>query len=375
MVHLACHGIHIEGDRFASGAVLTRDLRLTVDLVESMPTAIHELVFINSCYNGRIGVTPLAAGLARTLIDIGVRAVVAAGWPVGDAAAKAFAESFYASMTRGVTFRDAVAQARVKTAAAEIGATWAAYQCYGDPTFVLRGRATEVAPTGDPVGLADLKARLAALATQAADLSRPRPKALNDRRERLVQSYRTLEKWVQDKGKGVDDDPDVWRLLGLAARGLGEFGSAAEWYARFAGSDGRPARRVASPLDLQQAANCVARGAQADARHALHSPEEKGATATGDNASTPRPLTPAERLAEALRRFPRAVELAEGSIAMLPEDEGWAILASVHKKWATVDPDNRDQHLSDAVSAHTNLKAKQRGKYGVENRLQIHSRS
>ena len=125
-----------------------------------------ELVFINSCYNGRIGVTPLAAGLARTLIDIGVRAVVAAGWPVGDAAAKAFAESFYASMTRGVTFRDAVAQARVKTAAAEIGATWAAYQCYGDPTFVLRGRATEVAPTGDPVGLADLKARLAALATQ-----------------------------------------------------------------------------------------------------------------------------------------------------------------------------------------------------------------
>ena len=115
----------------------------------------------------------------------------------------------------------------------------------------------------------------------------------------------------------------------------------------------------------------MARGAQADARHALHSPEEKGATATGDNASTPRPLTPAERLAEALRRFPRAVELAEGSIAMLPEDEGWAILASVHKKWATVDPDNRDQHLSDAVSAHTNLKAKQRGKYGVENRLQI----
>ena len=370
IVHLACHGTHVEGDRYATGAVLTHDLRLTVDLVESMPT-VPELVFINSCYNGRIGVSPLAAGLARTLIDIGVRAVVAAGWPVGDAAAKAFAESFYASMTSGVTFGDAVAQARVKSAAAETGATWAAYQCYGDPTFVLRGRATEVAPTGDPVGLADLKARLAALATRAADLSRPRPKALNDRRERLVQTYRILETWVQDKGKGVDDDPEVWRLLGLAARELGEFGSAADWYARFAGSDGRPVRRVASPLDLQQAANCVARSAQADARHALHPPEEDEATATGDKASTPRPQTPAERLAEALERFPRAVELAEGSIAMLSEDEGWAILASVHKKWATVDPDHRGQHLSDAVGAYTKLKARQRGKYGVENRLQI----
>jgi len=370
IIHIACHGTHVEGDRYATGAVLTHDLRLTVDLVESMPT-VPELVFINSCYNGRIGVSPLAAGLARTLIDIGVRAVVAAGWPVGDAAAKAFAKSFYASMTGGVTFGDAVAQARVKSAAAEIGATWAAYQCYGDPTFVLRGRATEIAPTGDPVGLADLKARLAALATRATDLSRPRPKALNDRRERLVQTYRILEKWVQDKGNNVDDDPEVWRLLGLAARELGEFGSAADWYARLAGSDGRPVRRVASPSDLQQAANCLARGAQADARHALHRPEGDGATATGDKASTPWPQTPAELLAEALRRFPRAVELAEGSIAMLSEDEGWAILASVHTKWATVDPDHRDQHLSDAVRAHTKHKARQRGKYGVENRLQI----
>lgn len=370
IVHLACHGTHVEGDRYATGAVLTHDLRLTVDLVESMPI-VPELVFINSCYNGRIGVNPLAAGLARTLIDIGVRAVVAAGWPVGDAAAKAFAESFYASMTSGVTFGDAVAQARVKSAAAEIGATWAAYQCYGDPTFVLRGRATEVAPTGDPVGLADLKARLAALATRAADLSRPRPKALYDRRERLVQAYRILEKWVRDKGNGVDDDPEVWRLLGLAARELGEFGSAADWYVRFAGSDGRPVRRVASPLDLQQAANCVARSAQADARRALHPREEDGATAMGDKASMPRPQIPAERPAEALGRFPRAVELAKGSIAMLSEDEGWAILASVHKKWATVDPDHRGQHLSDAVGAYSKLKARQRGKYGVENRLQI----
>ena len=370
IVHVACHGTHVEGDRYATGAVLTHDLRLTVDLVESMPI-VPELVFINSCYNGRIGLSPLAAGLARTLIDIGVRAVVAAGWPVGDAAAKVFAESFYASMTSGVTFGDAVAQARVRSAAAETGATWAAYQCYGDPTFVLRGRATEVAPTGDPVGLADLKARLAALATRAADLSRPRPKALNDRRERLVQTFRILETWVQDKGKGVDDDPEVWRLLGLAARELGEFGAAADWYARFARSDGRPVRRVASPLDLQQAANCVARSAQTDARHALHLLDEDAATAMGDKASTPRPQTPAERLAEALERFPRAVQLAEGSIAMLSEDEGWAILASIHKKWATVDPDHRGQHLSDAVGAYTRLKARQRGEYGVENRLQI----
>jgi len=365
IVHLACHGVHVDGDRYATGAVLTRDLRFTADLVESMPI-VPELVFVNSCYNARIGLSPLAAGLARSLMGIGVRAVVAAGWPVSDEAAKAFATSFYDSMIRGVAFGDAVTQARAASAAAEKGTTWAAYQCYGDPTFVLRGRQTEVAPTGDPVGLADLKARLGALATQVADLSRPRPGMLQDRRGRLLATYQALEQWVDDRGKGFVDDPDVWRLLARAARELGEFASAAKWYGRFADPDGVPARRDASPFDLQQAANCVARGAQADARRALEL-----AAGKADAAPAAATSSPDEQLKKALGRFPRAVALAEGSIAMRKEDEGWAILASVYKKWATVDPDRRTEHLSQAVVTYGELTGTKRGGYGVENRLQV----
>lgn len=370
IVHLACHGIHVEGDRYATGAVLTRDLRLTVDLIESMPI-VPELVFVNSCYNARIGLSPLAAGLARSLMGIGVRAVVAAGWPVGDEAAKAFAISFYKWMIRGVAFGDAVSRARADSADTDHGTTWAAYQCYGDPTFVLRGRQTEVAPTGDPVGLADLKARLGALATQVADLSRPRPGALQVRRDRLVARYRALEQWVVEQGRGVDDDPDIWRLLALAARELCEFGAAATWYQRFADDDGAPARRFASPFDLQQAANCVARAAQADARAALAGPADGRPGADGEAATATVGVDPADQLTQALARFPSAVALARSSIAMRAENEGWAIVASVYKKWATVDPDHRAEHLGEAVKAYAKLTGTIRGEYGVENRLQV----
>lgn len=375
IVHIACHGIHVDGDRYATGALLARDLRLTVDLVESLPI-VPELVFVNSCDNARIGLSPLAAGLARSLMGIGVRAVVAAGWPVGDSAARAFASSFYTSMIRGVTFGDAVTSARAKSAGAGTGTTWAAYQCYGDPTFVLRGRQAEVAPSGAPVGLADLKARLGALTTQVTDFSRPRPGFLQDRRARLVSRYRSLERWVSQQGKPFDNDPEVWRLLALAARELGEFGAAAAWYQRFADDVGAPVGRHASPFDLQQAANCLARGAQADARRVLDALAAQRAAVKADAAAPAMPADagtpPAElQLKQVLDRFPRAVALAEGAIAMGSEDEGRAILASVHKKWATVDPDNGPDHLREAVKSYRKIKKSKRGAYGVENRLQV----
>ena len=53
-----------------------------------------------------------ASGVARTLIDLGVRCVVAAGWAVDDAAAGEFATTFYQSLLRGERFIDAVARAR-----------------------------------------------------------------------------------------------------------------------------------------------------------------------------------------------------------------------------------------------------------------------
>ena len=67
---------------------------------------VPELVFLNCCHLGQTGPdaaaprTPavefnrLAASVSRELIEMGVRAVVAAGWAVKDDDAKEFAEKF-----------------------------------------------------------------------------------------------------------------------------------------------------------------------------------------------------------------------------------------------------------------------------------------
>jgi len=114
--------------------------------------AVPQLVFLNCCYSGAIedaeserrrrgSVHLLAASVARELMAIGVRAVVAAGWTVDDQGALAFAETFYGRMVgEGASFGDAVSAARQAAHDRTLpGAmTWAAYQCYGDPEFRLR---------------------------------------------------------------------------------------------------------------------------------------------------------------------------------------------------------------------------------------------
>jgi tetratricopeptide (TPR) repeat protein len=78
-----------------------------------------------------------AAGVAEELIAMGVRCVVAAGWAVGDEAARVFALRFYERLLDGASFGLAVAEARRATKA-EGGNTWGAYQCYGDPGWRYR---------------------------------------------------------------------------------------------------------------------------------------------------------------------------------------------------------------------------------------------
>jgi hypothetical protein len=115
---------------------------------------VPELVFVNCCHLGAADAAQLlntrydraefASGVAGALIAIGVRCVVAAGWAVDDDAATVFAEEFYRSLLRGNRFIVAVGEARA--AARERSPhlnTWAAYQCYGDPDWVFRGRASD----------------------------------------------------------------------------------------------------------------------------------------------------------------------------------------------------------------------------------------
>jgi hypothetical protein len=132
ILHLAGHGEHEfetgEPDdagrmKTVSGMVIGKNTFLTPGDVEQMRW-VPELVFINCCHLGKTGgktdgktggktlgdtaaqgrLSLLAANLAIQFVEMGVRAVVAAGWAVDDGAAEAFAEAFYTHMLAGETF-------------------------------------------------------------------------------------------------------------------------------------------------------------------------------------------------------------------------------------------------------------------------------
>jgi len=138
VVHIAGHG-----REDGSGVVLSGNLVLGGDLVKSM-RRLPDLVFVNTCYSARQRVGQLpeqAASLARALIEAGVRCVVATGWAVDDAAAHQFAVEVYKQLLQQRKFVDAIASAREVTWRNHRGNnTWAAYQCYGDPDWVLKQR-------------------------------------------------------------------------------------------------------------------------------------------------------------------------------------------------------------------------------------------
>ena len=345
ILHIASHGIHVDGDR-RHGRGADEDLRLTVDLVGAMPT-VPELVFLNSCYNGRIGVNRLAAGLARALIAIGVRAVVAAAGRWGTRRPRR-SRSCSTTDDHGRTFGDAVTQAR--RVRGSRGAQLGCLPVLRRPHIRAarprrRGRAT-----GAPVSLADLKARLAALATQIADLSQPThgPEGPTRDGSSCIPNSRS-----GPTTRGCKHDGG-WRLL---ARRRGNSASSAPLRTGTAASPRlgpvtwRLVRYDSSALDLQQAANCLARAH----RRRASRPHSLGAT-TGDKAR------------EALAEFPQAVPPCRRVDRHAFGGRRAAILASVYKKWATVDA--REQHTSDAdVNAHTKLQSEDNaGEYGVENR-------
>lgn len=143
---IAAHGIYARrgaDGRYRSGVVLSDGLLLSAAEIGLMET-VPDLVFLSCCHLGRIGEGEsgqrLAASLARELIDMGVRCVVAAGWEVRDDAGLTFAETFFTHMAvRGARFADALFAARIAALDTYPDCnTWGAYQAYGDPAFQLR---------------------------------------------------------------------------------------------------------------------------------------------------------------------------------------------------------------------------------------------
>ncbi len=150
IVHVAAHGEFdigaADGTR-RSGVLLSDGLMLTAAEINQMEI-VPDLVFMNCCHLGQIDDRPvgrdvefnrLAASLARQLIDMGVRAVVVAGWAVDDRAGQSFAEAFYRYLVgEGRAFGMAVHQARLDTYRDHPASnTWGAFQAYGDPGFLI----------------------------------------------------------------------------------------------------------------------------------------------------------------------------------------------------------------------------------------------
>ncbi len=169
VMHLAGHGVYRyqadqNSDLLVTGMVLGNGLFLTPVEIGQM-RKVPELAFVNCCHLARLDSqlladnvdtdqpqtaaltgdrVELAASFAQSLISIGVRAVIAAGWAIDDNAAKVFARSCYQALIKGHTFGDAVLMARRETWKQYPSSnTWGAYQCYGDPDYKLVSRQPE----------------------------------------------------------------------------------------------------------------------------------------------------------------------------------------------------------------------------------------
>jgi pimeloyl-ACP methyl ester carboxylesterase len=152
VVHLAGHGVYNykadDKSEPMTGMVIGAGMFLSPDEIAQL-RRVPELVFVNCCHLGRADADPalknlhgsynrIAANLAQAFIRKGARAVVAAGWAVGDAAATAFARHFYQLMLSGSRFGEATRSARSHIYDQfPSDNTWGAYQCYGDPDYRL----------------------------------------------------------------------------------------------------------------------------------------------------------------------------------------------------------------------------------------------
>lgn len=245
IVHLAGHG-HYEppttpGGKARSGMVLDNGVFLTAVEIGQMQQ-VPELVFLNCCFIGQVGPQPpgnpsavdfnrLAASVSRELIEMGVRAIVAAGWAVRDDAALHFARVFYDQMLAGETFGRALQKARrdtwMRPEFSECN-TWGAYQAYGDPDFRFdpsggtTRRSTGAAGYVSPAELID---ELEGIARMAKD-SRTTP---SDGAEERSNAAARIEGLVKESPPEWLDRSEVLLALGLAYGEVDNFDPAARY--------------------------------------------------------------------------------------------------------------------------------------------------
>lgn len=201
-----------------TGMVLGDNAFLTPVEIQQM-RRVPELVFINCCHLGRIepGVDAnerddyhrFAASVASQFIRMGVRAVIAAGWAVDDREALIFATTFYNHMLGGGRLGESVKAARQAVYEDNPSVnTWGAYQCYGDPDYVLprsaRGGTTD---SREPsyssaaelrADIDNLRAQLSLMAGQSRKWPEEQLKKIVAWREKAMKERGAGGEWLRD---------------------------------------------------------------------------------------------------------------------------------------------------------------------------------
>jgi len=312
IVHISGHG-----EPFAEGGVVLSDgLYLGAREIARLRT-VPEMVFVNCCYLATRQVqqvlqTPLgefAAGVADTLIKLGVRCVIAAGWAVEDEPARVFAATLYCELLARRPFIDAVATARA-ACWAEGGNTWAAFQCYGDPGWTMRsGTSDAQAPSGSAL------AEFAAIASPPA-LAHALETLATRARFHGVPPADTLERirHLKARFEGVWGDVGaVAEAFAVACAAARDIPTAAEWYERAAAcNDGS-----ASLKAVEQLGNLRVRMAW------------EALKALGERAG-------AEDWEGARKKIAAALVDLSGLNALQPTVERQILCASAHKRLAMV---------------------------------------
>ncbi|MGH7506260.1 MAG: CHAT domain-containing protein, partial [Longimicrobiales bacterium] len=353
IMHFAAHGLHDHEivvreartpdekplKKRVSGMVIGPQYVLLTPAEVRQVRAVPELVFINCCHLGRTDVerSPdveqdplrmeaeqqrlrhrLAANLAAEFIRMGVRAVIAAGWAVDDGAAVTFATSFYRQMLKGKPFGDAVRRARQDAYEQHPGVnTWGAYQCYGDPGYMLRlpTDAYDEEPREEGFATRDELVLTLENITQSAETI-----AHRDTGEEQARIAR-IHKWVRDRRPSWLKDARVQSAFARVYRELDQFAEAIACYREANGAS----KAHVEIVDLEQLANLESRIASINYIRSGH-----------DSAARTRAAKAIEASIQRLDRLPPGPVSAYVAGDEQFTSERLALYASAHKRLCLV---------------------------------------